>query len=522
MPLFRRYSAAEYLVLSLVLVVGFALGEISAEQREKQHATARKNKNSKRKRGARINGENRGGGEQRGDRTNAASVEPPAHGESVDQRFSSGRQAKHDGSRRASKRKTKLSSKDSALDFFTSTAASYVPSIGGGGYQHLLLLPRSVFLASKSFVSYSDCRGRLVTLRQARAATPEGNQLRILYISCPRIGPSRMHEDWLREDYRTVVSFLERNPDLGYIFCIRSCVPTDAAGSMPSVQMHHLPLALLRADAILVLPGPANVEASATGSQAYSDLRHHMQGAWTRVELAIAAVGQGTVYIALRAPPGQVVSECKAGTNDVHEVVRRAADELRTRAAETLPRAAQPASRQAANDPSDEEIATTETEIAVEAACENWLGVDPHHLDVLDHARAAVAAAAKSGDLELLNAIRAMRPISSPLIRDLDVSLGEEQAADDRTSGLSLLLFTIFCSQPKERASYTNAFLEKASELKILYHPIAVVRSPYKERFGTPRQPQVTGAVLHGTAQDGEIVFLKGHGYGESCRASPR
>merc|ERR1719198_2402572 len=43
--------------------------------------------------------------------------------------------------------------------------------------------------------------------------------------------------------------------------------------------------------------------------------------------------------------------------------------------------------------------------------------------------------------------------------------------------------------------------------LQIIGH----VRSPYRERFGTPRQPSVTENVLEGREQDGTIELIDGN-----------
>jgi tRNA-Thr(GGU) m(6)t(6)A37 methyltransferase TsaA len=42
------------------------------------------------------------------------------------------------------------------------------------------------------------------------------------------------------------------------------------------------------------------------------------------------------------------------------------------------------------------------------------------------------------------------------------------------------------------------------------------VRSPYKERFGTPRQPTVTTQVLHDRALEAGIELIEGRGYEEA------
>uniref|UniRef100_A0A0G4I915 TsaA-like domain-containing protein n=1 Tax=Chromera velia CCMP2878 TaxID=1169474 RepID=A0A0G4I915_9ALVE len=65
----------------------------------------------------------------------------------------------------------------------------------------------------------------------------------------------------------------------------------------------------------------------------------------------------------------------------------------------------------------------------------------------------------------------------------------------------------------RPRRFYTDDFLSKGDwgdeeGAGICLRPVAVVRSPYKERFGTPRQPPVTEGTLGGCAQNGTIQFL--------------
>lgn len=46
------------------------------------------------------------------------------------------------------------------------------------------------------------------------------------------------------------------------------------------------------------------------------------------------------------------------------------------------------------------------------------------------------------------------------------------------------------------------------SPVTVTFEPIGVARTPYKERFGTPRQPQVvSGGVLGGAEQEGTILL---------------
>lgn len=55
--------------------------------------------------------------------------------------------------------------------------------------------------------------------------------------------------------------------------------------------------------------------------------------------------------------------------------------------------------------------------------------------------------------------------------------------------------------------NYTDLFKDVASEISL--SPIAVVQSPYRERFGVPRQAPVTGpGTLGGQEQNATIQFL--------------
>jgi tRNA-Thr(GGU) m(6)t(6)A37 methyltransferase TsaA len=48
--------------------------------------------------------------------------------------------------------------------------------------------------------------------------------------------------------------------------------------------------------------------------------------------------------------------------------------------------------------------------------------------------------------------------------------------------------------------------------------PIGYVRSPYKERFGTPRQPTVTEQTLADAAVDATIELLPGHNFEQALK----
>lgn len=45
--------------------------------------------------------------------------------------------------------------------------------------------------------------------------------------------------------------------------------------------------------------------------------------------------------------------------------------------------------------------------------------------------------------------------------------------------------------------------------------PCLPLQHCFGNRFGTPRQPQVTASVAGGAPQEGQLVFFKGHGYGK-------
>ena len=63
------------------------------------------------------------------------------------------------------------------------------------------------------------------------------------------------------------------------------------------------------------------------------------------------------------------------------------------------------------------------------------------------------------------------------------------------------------------RREYTYSVAPQA-EANVQF--IGRVRSPYRERFGTPRQPTVTENVLGGCEQDGVIELFEGHAYEEA------
>lgn len=419
------------LALSSALVVGFAVGRLIG-MGEREAPLTRSSRGAKRR--ARMKKS-----EDNSLARAAGLASPPSSAEAKP-------------SRRSRQRAKKLSPRCLALDSWTRIARSYIKSIGAGDYESLLLLPRACFVVAGRFVPFAECRHQLVSLGQARAATAGVDQLRLLYVSSSWANAGGGGgTGWAVRDFETTREFLQRNPDIGYVYIGRSCVAGSSTGLARSTQLTHVIPALLRSDALLVLPPQAKGN--------YTDFR---LGAWSRMVLAVAAVGQAKVFVAFRAEPfPESVFELELGKENVGDVATKAADRLRDVAKSTK----------------------TAAVAVVAAASENWLGAELNPLSALEEARVVVAAAVKSDDGEVLESIRCMRPAQTPeLMASARESLGEERVEGERELALSMLLFTVLCSQPKERATYTDDFVEDAGKTEISYRPIAVVRSPYRER----------------------------------------
>lgn len=506
-------SITTLLALSSAVVVGFVLGTFAARRGKrkqgKQEQGQRRLENRGTKRKARI-------------RKTADNARSKSAGLKSSSLLSGEKSHNEQLSRRTRKRNKKLAPKDLALDAFTRVAKCHVACIGEGDYKSILLLPRTVFIVAGRFLAHAECRDRLVTLGEAREAMAGVDQLRVLYVSCSWANAGYSRGDWAAKDFETTRAFLQRNPDLGYVYIGRSCVANGTDGPARAAQLRHVPLVLLRTDIVLVLPRPAKdpngKKDSSHGNQhRHSDFRFYSGVAWSRMELALAAVGQAKVYVAFRAEPfSESMHELRPGKTNVGEMTRQAADALRVAVTAGKAMAIAPAGDDDQTGTGTERDDTEKSAAAVTAAYENWLGSDLNPLAALEEARRVVAAAEKLSDIKILESIQGMLPTSTPeLTESLRASLGKERVDGARELALSVLLFTVLCLKPKESATYTDDFIEDVRKMEISYRPIAVVRSPYRERFGTPRQPQVTASVLHGSAQEAEIVFLKGHGYGK-------
>ncbi len=422
--------------LSSALLVGFAAGKWVGEGKYKKQTASRRGE----KRRARIK---RSAENFTATRAAGLASPPPSTTEPRP-------------SRRSRNRGRKLAPRCLALDKWTRVARSHIESIGAGGYESVLLLPRACFLAAGRFASFAECRHQLVSLGRAREAAAGAEQLRLLHVSSSwasaddRDGGGEGTSPWAVGDFETARVFLQRNPEIGFVHIDGSCVPRSSTGLARSARV--IP-ALLRSDAVLVLPRRARGR--------HTDFR---LGAWSRMVLAVAAVGRAKVFVAFRAGPfPESVLELELEKQgSVEEVARQAADALRDAAAMS-------------------KISTEEA--VVEAACDNWLGSDMNPLSPLEEARLVVSAALKPENSEILDSIGRLRPAQTPeLIARVRTSLGEERSEGGRELALAMLLFTVLCSQPKERATYTDGFLEEAGKAEISYRPIALVRSPYRER----------------------------------------
>ncbi|CAM9906800.1 unnamed protein product [Choristocarpus tenellus] len=319
------------------------------------------------------------------------------------------------------------------------------------------------------------------------------HNLRILYISCAWEGTSHENEiDWVNEGFAVASNLLNTREDLNYVWVGCSCiVGEEKDADLRARQLRHVPLALLRCDAMLALPLSTSPDGS---SLLYTDLQEYSGSAWSRLELSLAQLGQATTYFAFRVHPlPTMVEELVPGKDTVRELAQRAVERL--------------------------EAAATVPSVALKkVASENWLGGDGNPLSVLEVARDSISGAELTGSDNFLKYVGTALPIPASTAKDVRASLGRERRPGEKEIALSLLLYTAMGAQRKGRNSYTDCFINSAALAEVTYRPIAVVRSPYRERFGTPRQPQVTTGVLQGSALQGRIVFLKGHSYEEALR----
>lgn len=513
-------GAPNLIILFVILVVGFVAGHLYSDQSKQKRQDPRGHEYSHRR-----------GGKKRRARIHKSENKREAKTSDLkNSPLSSSVQGNPDKlPRRTRKRSKYLSSKDLALDAFVRVARAHVECIGAVDYESFFLLPKAVFIAAGRFLPYVECRELLVTLGQARTAMAGVDELRVLYVSCSYTSSDKT--DWDSKDFETTRAFLERNPDVMFVYVGGSCMVNDFHHPSNDSQLWHVPCALLRADYMLILPRPSTKPADETDPstskwQPHSDFRSYTREAWARMELSLAAIGQANVHVAFRAGayPESLCELTISRTGGIRDMVNNAVDTLRAAAA--------PSGAGMANAMTDDGIGVV-TKVgtagnskergsnalttAVRMACNNWLDSDMNPLKVLEEARAFLTAAEKDDKVNVMEALKSM-PTTTPSedpIAGVRAVLGEEYPEGSKQLALYFLVVPVLCTKPKERGTYTDAFIDTAAEMDITYRPIALVRSPYRERFGTPRQPKVTASVLHGGTQEGQIVFLKGQGFGK-------
>ncbi|CAN0115527.1 unnamed protein product [Discosporangium mesarthrocarpum] len=305
--------------------------------------------------------------------------------------------------------------------------------------------------------------------------------------------------------------------DLNHVWVGCSClVGEEQDPQLRARQLRHVPLVLLRCDAFLALPLLA--ESTRDRQRQHTDLKEYLGSAWSRLELCISQVGQATAYVSLRAGRLSVfLEELASGKETVGQLAIRAAGKLEAAVAEAASAAAAELSTGTGSD--GDVLAGEDSIESAAAARENWLGADGNPLSALQKAKDVVVAAEHAKDPSLLAFIgTASKVPDSAAVGEAREALGYERHAGERELALSLLLFTVACAQCKGRSSYTDGFTECTTAPEVTYRPVGVVRSPYRERFGTPRQPQVTTGVLQGGALPGKIVFFKGCNYEEALQ----
>ena len=111
-------------------------------------------------------------------------------------------------------------------------------------------------------------------------------------------------------------------------------------------------------------------------------------------------------------------------------------------------------------------------------------------------------AGAKSGDTKTVNQFTGI------ILNPTTVEVSRRQEMNPS----ALFALVLACTSPvdprslRPPLSYSDAFKGAATQ-PLLLTPIGYVESPYKERFGTPRQPVVTAQTAGAQAQEGAIVL---------------
>jgi tRNA-Thr(GGU) m(6)t(6)A37 methyltransferase TsaA len=354
--------------------------------------------------------------------------------------------------------------REMALQRFMLKASPHCHLLGDKGLKELKVMPREAFLQCGSLPRNDLCLDRLVSLSTAGNLTPN---FRMVYF-CHQWQQGKTPDDSNSSKYKAAVRFLVEHPEYDYVFLDFSCMNqqvTKKGGPsiLRTAQLRALPLVLLRSDALVVLP-------KMRGSQKFrsTDLIGLARRAWCQMEIVLAYVGRSEIFV------------------NFENIVEKQASFVRLDGScPSLVFAML-------------EGQPNMTEKLAEGMDEDDLMPEP-----IDLLKAAAKDAEDLGDEcnALLNGdLRQEIGSSAPLITS-DV-LGSTTFIEDGPLVQRLLLFTVSRLKNK-RSDYAGLAVPRP----VVCKPIGVVRSPYKERFGTPRQAPVRQGTLGASEQLGEIVL---------------
>ncbi|CAM9135137.1 unnamed protein product [Chrysoparadoxa australica] len=265
---------------------------------------------------------------------------------------------------------------------------------------------------------------------------------------------------------------------------------------MRLAQLRCVPLAMLRADAVLVLPVPRG-----RSEFRQTVLSEALGSGWIQMELALAQLGQAKTFIHYHFAGNDIFVQISWGPHALAE-------------------ASESASRTLLETREYSQEDQVFLKIVQDSFC---LGDDksmPEPAELLQAAFDDVStleAAVADGQEDAKTALTAIRSMD---ISDESIggklkawkALGALSFEEDRRFVAGFLLGSVAAAKHKAQGDYTSAFAVTAP-MEVSYKTVGVVESPYKERFGTPRQPTVTNGVLSGKELNGVIRLFKGQGY---------
>jgi hypothetical protein len=184
--------------------------------------------------------------------------------------------------------------KDQLLDDFVTAVSRQFDGIGLFAYGDLALLPKQAFIDEGLLQRHDKCVSSTVTLASARAAS---SHVKLLFVS-HRWDRSGVPECGRHEHFSVIVRFLQAHPDFTHVFVDYSCISqqqvTDKKYTrfLRAAHLRALPLAVLRADAVLLLSkreGRQKVRAT--------DVAGTLSRGWIQLECALALIGRIPVHL---------------------------------------------------------------------------------------------------------------------------------------------------------------------------------------------------------------------------------